>query len=114
MPLIRKISVKFDVIGMHYWKAAPTKRAYLRDNHRHKFFVIASIDVEHNDRDIEFHDFLDFCKKDFPSGQLGGQSCETLAEYLIERIQKKYPNRGIVVQVWEDNEVGAILTLDID
>jgi hypothetical protein len=36
-------------------------------------------------------------------------SCEMLAEELIGYISEKYPNRDMVVKVYEDDENGAIL-----
>lgn len=103
----RMAVVRFSVVGFHRWPGAAGKRSYLADRHRHMFFVEASVEVFHNEREIEFHDFQDFCKDHFPSGELGDKSCETLAMNLVSRIESRWPERKIKVGVFEDNEVGA-------
>jgi hypothetical protein len=50
------IHVRFTEHGVHCWPQAPERRAYLRSLHRHLFFVEVSTAVEHDDREIEFHD----------------------------------------------------------
>ena len=46
------------IYALHHWAGAPDGiRDYLRHPHRHSFRIKAWADVEHNDRDIEFHDF---------------------------------------------------------
>ena len=99
--------IRFQVPGFHYWEGATGDRAYLADRHRHLFHVEAKISIFHNDRELEFHDFLDFCRANFPGGEMGGQSCEMMAEGLIKAIQTRYPGRSVTVSVFEDGEVGA-------
>lgn len=99
--------VRFSVPGFHCWEGATGDRAYLADRHRHLFHVEAKIQVWHSDRELEYHDFLDFCRAHFPGGEMGGQSCEMMAENLIETIQARYPGRSMTVSVFEDGEVGA-------
>jgi hypothetical protein len=70
--------------------------------------VEVEIEVHHDDRDIEFHAFQEFCEGQFPEGDVGEKSCEMLAKDLIAVIEKVYGNgRDIAVSVFEDNEVGA-------
>lgn len=99
--------VRFQVPGFHCWQGATGDRAYLADRHRHLFHVEVKIAIFHNDRELEFHDFLDFCRANFPGGEMGGQSCEMMAETLIKAIQTRYPGRSMTVSVFEDGEVGA-------
>ena len=80
-------TVRFEVIGFHEWGQPGPGREYLGQKHRHKFFVTASVQVFHDDREIEFHDFQDFCRKAFTvgveGGDFGGLSCEVLARNLL-------------------------------
>jgi hypothetical protein len=99
--------VRLQVPGFHCWQGATGDRAYLAGRHRHLFHIEAKISIFHNDRELEFHDFLDFCRANFPGGEMGGQSCEMMAEKLIQAIQARYPGRSVTVSVFEDGEVGA-------
>jgi hypothetical protein len=111
-----KTVIRFDTVGWHFWKDAPDSRAYLRDSHRHLFKIEVHLQVFHDDRDIEFHDLLDFCKNEFGALDpkvkggidFGGQSCEALARKLYWKIVLQYPNRKVTVGVFEDGEVGAV------
>ena len=51
----RKIWVTFSKTGMHRYPEAPEDVSYLRHPHRHKFLFKATVTVEHDDREIEFH-----------------------------------------------------------
>lgn len=98
---------KFDFIGFHCWPEASGVRDYLAQRHRHKFIVQAEIETRHDDREIEFHDFLDFCKNNTPRGDLGRLSCEQIGRQLVQAVAQRWPGRVVDVQVWEDGEVGA-------
>ncbi len=100
-------TVRFEVIGFHRWPEATGVRAYLGQRHRHKFFVEATAEVYHDDREIEFHDLLDFCKSHFPGGDMGSRSCEQMAKDLVNDITRRFGLRRVTVKVFEDNEVGA-------
>lgn len=102
--------VRFQVPGFHCWQGATGDRAYLAARHRHLFHVEAKLEVFHQDREVEFHDLLDFCRASFPGGELGGVSCEQMAINLLGAIAQKYPNRWAQVGVFEDGEVGAEVT----
>lgn len=106
-PLITFACVRWDFIGWHNWPAAKDGREYLKDRHRHKFFCEVQIEVYHNDREIEYHDLLDYCRVLPLAGELHDFSCEMICEYILERLNKKYGRRKATVSVWEDNEVGA-------
>ncbi|MCK5019409.1 MAG: hypothetical protein KAS32_20290, partial [Candidatus Peribacteraceae bacterium] len=44
-----------QVEGTHSWPACPYEEvAYLRDDHRHIFHIKAHMQVNHDDRDVEF------------------------------------------------------------
>lgn len=104
------IVVRFTAEGWHCWPNAPEARAYLRASHRHLLYVEVQMQVLHNQREVEFHDLLDFAKKAFGHGDFGAASCETLATRLLDQICMMYSDRRTVVRVFEDNEVGAVVS----
>lgn len=112
---LRLIYVKFQKEGIHRYPAAETDPnlkdvSFLAFPHRHIFHFKVSIEVFHDDRDLEFIQF----KRWLESLYLGVldidfKSCEMLAQDLINLINDKYPNRTISVDVSEDDENGAVL-----
>jgi hypothetical protein len=56
------ITVRWTHPGFHAWPEAPPNRAYLRDRHRHLFYYELTIPVTHADRQVEFHDLLEYAK----------------------------------------------------
>jgi hypothetical protein len=106
------IAVRFQVEGWHRWPGAKGPRAYLADRHRHLWHVEAQVQVLHNDREVELHDFRDFCIAHFPAGDAGDASCEALAAGLVNDITRRYGrSRRVRVSVFEDGENGAVLSL---
>lgn len=99
--------VRFQSPGFHCWPGATGDRAYLAQRHRHLFHVEVKVETFHQDRELEFHDLLDFCRANFPGGEMSGLSCEHMAEELLGAIAQKYPDRWAKVGVFEDGEVGA-------
>lgn len=102
------IFVRFTQPGFHHWPEPTEGRAYLGQRHRHLFHVEARMSVSHDDREVEFHDLLDFARDAFPGGELGGQSCEMMARSLGEKIARRF-GRAVQVTVSEDDEVGAVV-----
>ena len=112
----RSIFVQFSKEGIHKYPAALTDPAladvsFLGYPHRHIFHFKVTIDVFHNDRDIEFILFKRELESQYSNQtlQMDFKSCEMLAEDLITYIANKYPGRRICVEVSEDTENGAIL-----
>jgi len=104
-----EIFVKFSRVGFHCWPLAPGHRSYLTQQHRHRFDVKASCEVTHDDREIEFHDMIDFGESMFADILIHGdisQSCEAMARELARRYCHKY-KRAFSVTVGEDEECGA-------
>lgn len=98
----------FRVEGFHRWPEAEGQRDYLSSRHRHQFRYKASIDVLHGDREIEFHDFLDWCLENAPKGELGRFSAEQMAQVLLGKMKEQWPGRMCYrVEVWEDEQVGC-------
>ena len=107
-----EIFVKLRVPGFHYWPKASTNRAYLGERHRHLFHLVVSMVVGHADREVEFHDLLDEVRRLFPVGEDHfGKSCEMMAQEMGHTLATKY-NRPVTVEVSEDGEVGARVTVD--
>ena len=89
--------------------------SFLGYPHRHIFHFYVTLGVSHNDRDVEFIQFKRELERQFDQGtlQLDYQSCEMIAESLINYIEEQYPNRAVRVEVYEDNENGGILENDL-
>lgn len=110
------IWVEFTQVGFHHWPDAPTARAYLRNPHRHLFHVEVSTTVEHDDRDIEFHDLRDesiTLLRGIAVGKgfdFGSQSCETIARRLGLRLIDRY-RLPFTITVSEDGECGATIEI---
>lgn len=98
--------------ALHCWPKAPASRAYLRDPHRHIFHIMAETTVEHDDREIEFHDLVDQTAEVFDrliggsKADAGSASCETLARCIAQELSKLH-KRYFSVTVSEDGECGA-------
>ena len=111
MPYIhRTVTVRFTKEGWHNWPEAEGVRDYLASRHRHLFYYELTVSVGHNDREIEFHDLLEFASHAAVAGELGRRSCEDMAEVILKAVRDKYPERTYACTVWEDNEVGATIT----
>jgi hypothetical protein len=91
------------VAGMMYlsWVILP---------HRHIFHFKVGIQVYHDDRDIEFIQFKRWLERFYSDGtlELDYKSCEMISDELAEKINKRYPNRFIEIEVSEDGENGSI------
>lgn len=112
----RFIQVRFQKEGVHKYPAAleDPKLAdvsFLGYPHRHMFHFKVTIEVTHNDRDIEFIQFKRWLESLYANGAMEAdfKSCEMLGEELIRAISGKYPNRDMQIEVFEDDENGAIL-----
>jgi hypothetical protein len=121
----RWIEVSFQREGIHKYPAAlidPNLAtgdeydvSFLGHPHRHIFHFYVRIQVQHNDRDIEFIQFKRWLESLYSSNQavlqLDYQSCEMLAEALADKINRRYPDRDMEIRVYEDDENGAVLQL---
>ena len=119
------IWVTFQKEGIHKYPAAldDPKLAtgdeydvsFLGYPHRHTFHFKISIEVFHDDRDIEFIQFKRWLEKLYNEDviQLDYKSCEMICDELAETINKKYPNRSMEITVSEDGENGATIQYEI-
>ena len=115
----KMIWVTFRKEGIHKYPAAleDPKLAtgdeydvsFLGYPHRHIFHFKVSIEVFHDDRDIEFIQFKRWLEKlyDQKTLQLDYKSCEMISDDLYVEITKRYPGRTIEIEVSEDGENGS-------
>ena len=123
----RKIWVSLQKEGIHCYPAAATDPAlatgdeydvsFLASPHRHIFHFRVSIDVFHNDRDIEFIQFKRWLISLY-NGQdsvleLNYKSCEMIADDLYSQIAARYPNRAVIIDVSEDGENGCVIQYNL-
>lgn len=122
-PPEKLIWITFQKEGVHLYPAAATDPklktgdwddvSFLGVAHRHIFHFKVQIEVMHDDRDIEFIQFKRWCERLYATDilELNHKSCEMIADDLAAQILNKYPNRKLIIDVSEDGENGASLTI---
>lgn len=109
----KMIWVTFQRAGFHRYRNAPDDVGYLALVHRHLFKFKVSIEVFHDDREVEFHQFLRWLEALYNDALfLDNRSCEMIADELAELIKDSYPGRDLVIEVSEDGECGVTATYD--
>lgn len=118
----KMIWVRFQKEGIHKYPAAlqdPNLAtgdeydvSFLGYPHRHIFHFKVSIEVFHDDRDIEFIQFKRWLENLYNTGtlQLDYKSCEMISDDLYLKIRERHPGRDVTIEVSEDNENGSITT----
>jgi len=112
---MKMIWVTFRKAGLHFYPAAGTQGledvGYLAHSHRHLFHFKVSIEVFHDDREIEFHQFLNYIESKVTTDSLQNKSCEMIALDVAAIVAEKYKARArkLIVEVSEDGECGAII-----
>jgi len=128
----RQIWVTFEREGVHCYPAAATDPqlatgdeydvSFLASPHRHMFHFRVSIDVFHNDRDIEFIQFKRWLENLYSGTgphnenrvlELNYKSCEMIADDLYVQIAARYPNRCVTIEVSEDGENGCSIAYNL-
>jgi hypothetical protein len=117
----KMIWVTFRKEGIHKYPAALTDPSlatgdeydvsFLGYPHRHIFHFRVWINVEHNDRDIEFIQFKRWLESLYNNAtlKLDYKSCEMMSDELYEIIKQKYPGREVWIEVSEDGENGSFI-----
>lgn len=105
------VLVFLTVDGFHYWKNAPESSSYLKQTHRHKFFIRSWFKVQSNDREVEFFakqkEIEELLLTTFGSPcDFEYRSCEDIATFIIEN------TNSARVEVLEDGFYGAIIEDD--
>ena len=103
----RYVSVKNQFIGFHAYENAPPEVAFLKESHRHVFRIESTVQVWHEDRDIEFFMMQEYIERSvipfLALKPLG--SCENIAENIMWALVNKYgDDRSVGVEVSEDGE----------
>ena len=112
---IKWIWVTFQRPGFHRYPSASTESrlkdvAYLGEKHRHLFKFNVQLEVFHNDRELEFHQVLNYCESLVDSViDIDHKSVEMLADDLYLHLSSKYPNRDMKINISEDGECGCII-----
>ena len=105
------IKTRFE--GFHYWKDAPDCVSFLRDPHRHMFYVKIRMGVDSLDRDVEIISFKKHINSYIKTVLVEtiakeGWSCEMIADNITRHICATYDNVYMLeVEVLEDNENGG-------
>ena len=120
----KMIWVTFKKEGIHKYPAAldDPKLAtgdeydvsFLGYPHRHIFHFKVWIQVFHDDRDIEFIQFKRWFEKLYSEKtlELDYKSCEMMSDDLFDKIQERYPERSVWIEVSEDGENGSFIKYD--
>lgn len=105
------IVITLQVEGQHRWESCSIpEMAFLKDFHRHIFYLEIEKSIENLDREIEIIKFKrevsDYIQSKFYDGQLGmcnfgNMSCEQIGVLLLEVFHL------YAVTVKEDNENGS-------
>ena len=115
----KMIWITFQKEGIHKYPAALTDPnlatgdeydvSFLGYPHRHIFHFKVSIEVFHDDRDIEFIQFKRWLENLYKDAilALDFKSCEMIAEDLYSQIAARYPGRAVWIDVSEDEENGC-------
>lgn len=117
----RQIWVTFRREGIHCYPDAANNPqlktgdaydvSFLASPHRHIFHFRVSIDVFHNDRDIEFIQFKRWLEALYVGTlELNYKSCEMIADDLYDQIAGRFPGRDVTIEVAEDGENGCAIS----
>ena len=120
----KMIWVTFQKEGIHKYPAALTDPnlatgdeydvSFLGYPHRHIFHFKVSIEVFHDDRDIEFIQFKRWLENLYKGAilALDFKSCEMIAEDLYTQINARHPGRAVTIEVSEDGENGCYIQFE--
>jgi hypothetical protein len=117
----KAIWVTFEKEGLHKYPAALTDPdlkdvSFLGYPHRHIFKFKVWIEVQHDDRDIEFILFKRWLESLYAEKtlELDFKSCEMISDALYAQITAKYPGRHVTIEVSEDGENGSFTEYPVD
>ena len=100
------IICKFGIEGFHAWEGAYEKVSFLKNKHRHIFYISVGVAVKGLNREIEIFDktweIQDFLSRQYGKPcEFGGMSCEMIASEILKEFQASW------VEVLEDALGGA-------
>jgi len=106
-----KIEVKHTVLGTHQWSSCPFKEVeFLRNEHHHDFTVRAVLEVNHEDRELEFIlvriELIKAIEKLYPKKnhivRFGERSCEMISTEIQRELYLVLGQGNFKVNVSED------------
>lgn len=110
MSVAATITVTHREPGWHAWPDAPAVRHYLSERHRHLFGYQLTLPVSHGEREIEFHDVLDWLVafvREVEATDMGAEaSCETRARWVAQEASRRW-ERPATARCSEDDECWA-------
>lgn len=108
-----RVIARTNIEGIHRWAKCPIEEVdYLRNYHRHVFYIIGKAYVNHSDRDIEFiqlsHQIKQYLIDTYYSSNhnccfFGDMSCEMLADEIATKFDL------YECEVNEDGEGGSVV-----
>ena len=102
------IVVKTQFEGIHQYLDAPDRVDFLREPHRHTFYVEVEMRVEHFERELEFILVKRALQRYLNVEPFAvTDSCETMASKICNYLVRIYGQRDIRCCVYEDNENGG-------
>ena len=111
------IIIKDQFAALHSWPDCPYEEvAFIRNPHRHIFYVQLKIEVSHDDRELEFFMVKKVLSKIlhdiYADRDLGPNSCEMLCKDIKLAFEIKFPRKIRIysISVSEDNENGSEVT----
>lgn len=107
------IKVSWSFEGFHMYPNAPEEVSFLKSMHRHIFKCSAKIQVEHDNRELEFFIVQRKLKSRFSDGSMNSMSCEMIASQIGFFIKDLYGERNMEIEVSEDGENSAIVEFTI-
>ena len=110
--MTKNIFVTYQREGIHKYPAAENMEGieFLAYPHRHMFHFKITLEVFHDDREVEFILFKRELERQYDQGtlQLDYKSCEMMSDDIATYIMAHYPGRDLIVEVSEDGENGAV------
>lgn len=107
-----EVQIQLPIEGFHSWPGAFDAVGFLRDRHRHTFFVRMGFAVHHDDRDLEIFVLRDMIRAYIgmhygTPAEFGSMSCESIARILVD----EHAAMGATwCEVWEEGTGGAKVT----
>lgn len=99
------ITVKNQFDDLHCYPGAPEQVGYLTSLHRHTFMITSTIQVFHEDRELEFYmvkDYIDTLTTKIRNMDMS-KSCENIAVFILDNLKQTYgDNRFYRISCSED------------
>lgn len=109
------VTVQFRFEGIHCYPEAPDEVKFLRNPHRHEFRATVSLEVMHDNRDIEFIMLKRELQQVVQENDKDKvyRSCEMMARDIVKYLNVNYPGRLCKVTISEDGENSATVNMGI-